>query len=81
MWHRAGLVKSVSQLRTLFFARGYFTLKIEATRSSETSILAVPTRPHIAEDGILQTPHLVVSLPADIFILQFAGHSVEVNTV
>jgi hypothetical protein len=30
-----------------------FTLKIEATSSSETSVLSRPTRYHIIEDGIL----------------------------
>jgi hypothetical protein len=32
-----------------------FTLKMEATRSSETSVYNNPTRLHIPEDGILHT--------------------------
>jgi hypothetical protein len=31
-----------------------YTLKMEATRSSETSINKISTRRHISEDGILQ---------------------------
>jgi hypothetical protein len=33
---------------------GSYTLKMEATRSSETSVNKVSTRRHIPEDGILQ---------------------------
>jgi hypothetical protein len=50
-----GTCQSVTRLLTLFFARGFFsTLKWEATRSSETSVLTRSTRRHISEGGILQ---------------------------
>jgi hypothetical protein len=40
---------------TLFLARVYYsTLKMEATRSSETSVFTRPTRRHIQEDGLLR---------------------------
>jgi hypothetical protein len=45
MWHRMGL--------TLFFARGFLsTLKMEATRFSDTLVLTRATRRHIPENGI-----------------------------
>jgi hypothetical protein len=47
--------KSVCQLLTLSLVCGFFTLKMEATRSSETSVLKRPTQRHIPEDGILDS--------------------------
>jgi hypothetical protein len=46
--------QSVSNYQTLFFAHVIsFNLKIEATRSSETSVYNKPTRRHIQEDNIV----------------------------
>jgi bisphosphoglycerate-dependent phosphoglycerate mutase len=38
------------------------TLKVEAIRSSETSVNKIPTRRHIPEDGILQGQNYSVEL-------------------
>jgi hypothetical protein len=47
-------MKSVSLLLTFFFRPQISsTLKMEPTRSSETSVLTRPTRRYIPEDGIL----------------------------
>jgi hypothetical protein len=49
------VVQSVNYHLTLFLAWViYFTLKMEATRSSETSALTRTTRSHIPEEGFLQ---------------------------
>jgi hypothetical protein len=47
--------QSASQLLTLFLARGFSTLKMEATLSSETPVLARPTLHHIPEVDILHS--------------------------
>jgi hypothetical protein len=52
------VVQSVSPLLKLFFAWRFFTLKMEAIRSSETSVITIPTRRHIPEDDILQKANL-----------------------
>jgi hypothetical protein len=48
-----------------FLARGFSTLKMEAIRSSETSVHTRSTRRHIPEDGIL--------LRIDLFPKQHSG--------
>jgi hypothetical protein len=43
----------VNQLLTILFTGGFCsTMKMEAIRSSETSVLTRPTRRHVPEDGI-----------------------------
>jgi hypothetical protein len=50
------MLSSVSQLITFYFARRFFcTLKLEAIRPSENSVLTRATRCHIPEDGILHS--------------------------
>jgi hypothetical protein len=50
--------QSVSNSLTLFLTCVMcYTLKMEAKRSSETSVCDKPTWLHIPEDGILQSPH------------------------
>jgi hypothetical protein len=48
-----------SKMSNTFLARVLFftTLKMEATRSTETSVLTRYTRRNITEDGILQISH------------------------
>jgi hypothetical protein len=66
MWRHLGLLKTdvseervasnfrAEEITDTFFARVIFsTLKMEATRSYETSVIKRPTRRHIPEDGIL----------------------------
>jgi hypothetical protein len=49
------ITTSVSYSLTLFFARVLSsTLKIEATRSSETAVYIKPARRHVPEDGIFK---------------------------
>jgi hypothetical protein len=46
-----------------FFARGFFYLKMEAIRSSETSVQSTTsTRRHTPEDGILQIEILLATV-------------------
>jgi hypothetical protein len=58
MWRRVGILLtwSDSYLLTLIH-RSWIasTLKMEAIRSSETSVNKIPTRRHIPEDGILHS--------------------------
>jgi hypothetical protein len=54
------------------------TLKMEATRSSEKSVLARPTRRHIPEDGILQRSfQFVISFFFNSFIRLLVLYEVE----
>jgi hypothetical protein len=61
------VLDSVSYRLTLFLSRFIFsTLKMEATRSSETPVHNKPTRRHIPEDGIL---HLLCQRPNQQIII------------
>jgi hypothetical protein len=51
---RVGLVK-IDVLEVCYQMSNTSTLKMEATRSSETSVFTGPTRRHIPEDGILHS--------------------------
>jgi hypothetical protein len=64
--------KSVRRLLTdIFFARVISsTLKMEATRSSETSVYNIPTGRHIPEDGILHS-HRHENLKSYILIIVY----------
>jgi hypothetical protein len=65
----------VSNRLTLFLVRVICsTLKMEATRSSETSVYNKPTRRHIPEDEILQNFNSVKQMstsPLDTILSQF----------
>jgi hypothetical protein len=53
----------------LFSLEDFSTLKMEATRSSETSVLTRPRRRHFPKDGILHTNKLI---PIQIFLLKIS---------
>jgi hypothetical protein len=59
MWHRVGLLQtdvSAESVNSIIFVGViYFTMKMEETRSSETSVYNKPTVRHIQEDGILHS--------------------------
>jgi hypothetical protein len=46
---------AVATCSSWFLARGFFYLKMEAIRSSETSVHTISTGRHIPEDGILHS--------------------------
>jgi hypothetical protein len=67
MWHRVDMVLTdVSEERIAFPFPS--TLKMEATRSSETSVPTNYTRRNITEDGLLHS-HRRENLKSYIFIL------------
>jgi hypothetical protein len=49
------VAQSASHLSCWFLTRGYFTLKMEAIRSSRTSVHTRSTLRHIPEDGVLHS--------------------------
>jgi hypothetical protein len=52
-------LKAASKRLTLFRLSYFYTMKMDETFSSETSVLTRSTRPHIREDDILHIPALI----------------------
>jgi hypothetical protein len=70
--------RSAATCSRRFLPHGFFTLKMEAIRSSETSVHTRSTRRHIPEDGILHS-HRRENLRSDTNATEFLALRVLPN--